>query len=94
MKRAIPRRSLLIGGAAAVVVIGGGAAAVRNFLPASRSPDAEEADYAKLLAEVHDDYVNGRVVEHQGWVLSQHEFDTLGLRQKDQAKAAGSGAIS
>ena len=55
---------------------------------------AEEADYAKLLAEVHDDYVNGRVVEHQGWVLSQHEFDTLGPRQKDQARAAGSGAIS
>jgi len=77
----LKRRTLLIGGGVTVLAVVAGGAAATRMLPAGlRSPEAEDADYAKLLAEVHDDYVNGRVVEHQGWVLSQHEFDTLGSR--------------
>jgi len=89
MTRSIGRRAVLAGAAGAIAVIGTGAAAVHPTAPAppSRPADAAEAAYAKLLADVHADYVNGRVVEHNGWVLSQHEFDTIASRQ--QAQKAG-----
>lgn len=88
MTRSIGRRTLLGGAAGAIAMIGSGAAAVRPPTPAPRPADAAEAAYAKLLADVHDDYVNGRVVEHNGWVLSQHELDTIGSRQRGQKATA------
>jgi hypothetical protein len=80
------RRTVLAGGTAAVVAVavGGAAVAFRSYLPGTRTAESEAADYAKLLADVRDDYVNGRVVEHDGWVLSQHEFDTLDARQAEK----------
>jgi hypothetical protein len=87
MRGSVQRRSLLIGGGvAAIALVAGGATAARLLVVDSSSPEAQDAAYAKLLAEVRDDYVNGRVVEHQGWVLSQHEFDTLASREKRPAK--------
>ena len=80
MNRRVSRRAAIVGGVAAVAAIAA-ATAGRTLLAGAPSPEAEEAAYANLLAEVHDDYVNGRVVEHQGWVLSQHEFDSIGARQ-------------
>ena len=77
----------MAGAAGAIAVIGTGATAVHPTAPPTRPADAAEAAYAKLLADVHADYVNGRVVEHNGWVLSQHEFDTIASRQ--QAQKAG-----
>jgi len=83
------RRSLLVGGAVAVVALGGGAAWYgRNLLPGAHTAESDAADYAKLLADVRDDYINGRVVEHEGWVLSQHEFDTIGSRAGKSASSA------
>jgi hypothetical protein len=85
------RRMVLVGGGvAAAAVIAGGAVASRILLTGPRSAESDAADYAKLLAEVHDDYVNGRVVEHEGWVLSQHEFDTLASRQHAAARTSTS----
>ncbi|HTJ56779.1 MAG TPA: hypothetical protein VL418_04340 [Devosiaceae bacterium] len=78
------RRTLLAGAAAALVTVGGGAAAPRTLEQAARSADAEEASYAKLLAEVHDDYINGRVVQHEGWILSQHEVAMATANQHGQ----------
>ena len=86
MTRLIKRRALIIGAGAAIVVVGGGAAAVKALIPGIRPADAAAADYAALLADVHDDYVNGRVGEYEGWVLSQHELDTLDSRLKAEAK--------
>jgi hypothetical protein len=88
MTTSIRRRSLLAGAAATLATVGGGAAAPRAvnqaLRQAARSADAEEASYAKLLAAVHDDYVNGRVVMHEGWIISQHEFAMLTARQHAQ----------
>jgi len=87
MTGSVKRRSLLLGGGvAAIVLVAGGAAATKLLGVDRGSPEAEDADYAKLLGEVHEDYVNGRVVEHQGWVLSQHEFDTLSSRARTTAR--------
>ena len=81
------RRNLLVGaGVAAIALVAGGATATRLLVVDQDSPEAEDAAYARLLGEVHDDYINGRVVEYQGWVLSQHEFDTLANREKHAAK--------
>jgi hypothetical protein len=90
MNSTMTRRAVLAAGAAAatVAVVSGGGAAMRSLVPATESPEAEASDFVRLLAEVHDDYVNGRVVEHRGWVLAQHEFDTIGLRRKEPAQAA------
>jgi hypothetical protein len=77
---------LIGGGVAAIALVAGGATATKLLVVDRRSPEAQDAEYAKLLAEVRDDYVNGRVVEHQGWVLSQHEFDTLASREKHATK--------
>jgi hypothetical protein len=88
MMARMDRRTMLVssGAAALVVLAGGGYEALKWLpLPLPRSPEDEAADYAKLLSDVHDDYINGRVVEHQGWVLSQHEFDTLGVRESEAA---------
>ena len=85
----LSRRTMVLGGAAAAVVVvaaGGAGWVLRDHLPGGRTPEMEEADYAKLLADVRDDYVNGRVVEHEGWVISQHEFDTIGARQAEAAE--------
>ena len=92
MRKPVSRRVVLAGvGAAALIV--GGAVGMRGIVTRTRSADAEAAEYATLLADVHDDYVNGRVVEHHGWVLSQHEFDTLDQRKTDHG-AASSAAVS
>ena len=88
MKRPITRRVLLVGAGATALVVGGGAIGMRSILMHTRSADAEAAEYATLLADVHDDYVNGRVVEHHGWVLSQHEFDTIAERKAVRSDAA------
>ena len=88
------RRTLLAGGAAAVVVVGSGGYAATRLLGGDelglgdKSPDSAAAAYVKLLAEVHDDYVNGRVVQHDGWILSQHEFDTIASRARKPGKGA------
>ena len=89
----LTRRTMLIGGGAAVIVVAGGGAAALRFWSGSHTPEAEAATYAKLLADVHDDYVNGRVVEYQGWVLSQHEFDTIDAR-RNEAPAKPADGIS
>ena len=92
MRKPVSRRVVLAGvGAAALIV--GGAVGMRGIVTRTRSADAEAAEYATLLADVHDDYVNGRVVEHHGWVLSQHEFDTIDQRKTDHG-AASPGAVS
>jgi hypothetical protein len=91
MNKPLNRRALLAGGGAAVaiVLVGGGFAATRLLpLGESNSPDAAAEAYVKLLAEVRDDYIDGKVVEHDGWIISQHEQDTLAERQKGRAGAA------
>jgi len=85
MSNSLNRRALLAGGgaAAAIVLAGGSFAATQP--PSFGEPDAADkaaAAYVELLAEVRDDYVNGRVVEHDGWIISQHELDTLADRQR------------
>ena len=96
VKKGVSRRTLLAGGAAAVVVVGAGAFAATRLLGieefgfGDKSPDAEDAAYVKLLSEVHDDYVNGRVVVHEGWILSQHELDTIDSRARRSASDATS----
>ncbi|MDR3472895.1 MAG: hypothetical protein P4M09_14625 [Devosia sp.] len=84
------RRTMLaaVGAGACVVAVSGGGAAMRSLVPATQSPETEAADFVRLLADVHDDYVNGRVVEHAGWILSQHEFDTIGARTAERAHRA------
>ena len=85
------RRALLAGGGAAVaiVLVGGGFAASRLLpLGGASTPDTAAEAYVKLLTAVRDDYVDGDVVEHDGWILSQHEFDTLAERQKSKPGAA------
>jgi len=90
----IDRRTMLVSsGAAMLVVLAGGGYAALQLMPLARSPDDAAADYAKLLADVHDDYVNGRVVEHQGWVLSQHELDTLDMRVAEAAQRKAQTAV-
>jgi hypothetical protein len=93
MNSTTTRRAVLAAGAAAatVAVVSGGGAAMRSLVPATQSPETEASDFVRLLADVHDDYVNGRVAEYRGWVLSQHELDTIGLRRTEQDTA---GAIS
>ena len=92
MRKPVSRRVVLAGvGAAALIV--GGAVGMRGIVTRTRSADAEAAEYATLLADVHDDYVNGRVVEHHGWVLSQHEFDTIEARRTDRG-ATSPAAVS
>jgi hypothetical protein len=94
MKKSLSRRMLLAGGGAAVVVVGAGGFAATRLLDADefgfggKSPDSEAAAYVKLLADVQDDYVNGRVVQHDGWILSQHEFDTIDSRARRPAQPA------
>jgi hypothetical protein len=88
MSNPLNRRALLAGGGAAVaiVLVGGGFAATRLLpLGETGSPDAAAEAYVKLLAEVRDDYINGNVVEHDGWIISQHEQGTLAERQKARA---------
>ena len=92
MRKPVSRRVVLAGAGAAALIVGG-AVAMRSIVARTRSADAEAAEYATLLADVHDDYVNGRVVEHHGWVLSQHEFDTIEARKTDR-DAASPAAIS
>ena len=94
MKQRITRRVLLVGAGATALVVGGGAIGLRNVIMHTRSADAEAAEYASLLADVHDDYVNGRVVEHHGWVLSQHEFDTIAERKTPVPDAAAKVGLS
>lgn len=87
MSARLSRRAALLGGGAAVVVVGGAAAGGSwAWGRLNRSADTEATDYAKFLADVHEDYVNGRVVEHNGWVLSQHEADTIDQRLKEQTQ--------
>ena len=81
----LKRRTLLVGGVALVAIGGGAAWYGRQFLPGEHTAESDAADYAKLLADVRADYVNGRVVEHEGWILSQHEFDTIGSRADKSA---------
>jgi hypothetical protein len=88
MRRRINRRLLLAGGGAALLAVAGGVIGVRTIAQRTRSADDEAAEYATLLADVHDDYVNGRVVEHHGWILSQHEFDSIAARKADRAGAS------
>jgi hypothetical protein len=94
VKKGVSRRVLLAGGGAAVVVVGAGAYGLTRLLGGDefsfggKTPDAEAAAYVKLLADVHDDYVNGRVVQHEGWILSQHEFDTIDGRARRSTKDA------
>jgi hypothetical protein len=83
----IERRTVLLGGGAAVAAAIGGLAAVR-LLPGPGPADADAEGFVSLLAEVHDDYVNGRVAEHDGWVLSQHELDTIGSRVRHLPSSA------
>lgn len=95
----IGRRGLLLGASAAMLAttgaLGKGAPAkmpaVPSIPPAQRAADAAAADYVALLSKVHDDYVNGRVVEHDGWVLSEHEFETIDMRKAENAAAAAAG---
>lgn len=91
MSRSLNRRALLAGGGAAVVVVVGGGFAATRLLPfgASDTPDAAAEDYVRLLTEVRQDYINGRVVEHEGWIVSQHEVDTLASRETGKAGASG-----
>jgi len=91
MKQRIDRRVLLAGAGAALLAVAGGTIAMRTIAQRARSADDEAAEYATLLADVHDDYVSGRVVEHHGWILSQHEFDTIALRKADHAGASAAG---
>jgi hypothetical protein len=94
MTSRIDRRTMLVSsGAAMLVVLAGGGLAAAQLLPFARSPDDAAADYARLLADVHDDYVNGRVVEHEGWVLSQHELDTLDTRIAEAAQRKAETAV-
>jgi hypothetical protein len=91
MSKPLNRRAVLAGGGAAVaiVLVGGGFAATRLLpLGEANTPDTAAEAYVKLLAEVRDDYVNGHVVEHDGWIISQHELDTLSERQKTKPGAA------
>jgi hypothetical protein len=91
MSKPLNRRALFAGGgaAAAIVLVGGGFAASRLLpLGEANTPDTAAEAYVKLLAEVRDDYVNGDVVEHDGWIISQHELDTLAERQKGKPGAA------
>ncbi len=82
------RRDLLLGGAAmaagSLFSTTSGAAPAAAIAAAS-SANAVAADYVKLLADVHADYVNGRVVVHEGWVLSEHEFAAIQARNKPAA---------
>lgn len=90
MSKTLNRRALLAGGgAAAVIVVGGGFAATR-LLPfaASDTPDAAAEDYVRLLSEVRQDYIDGRVVQHDGWIVSQHELDTLASRETGKPGAS------
>ena len=90
MSRSLNRRALLAGGGAvAIIAVGGGYAATR-LLPfgASDTPDAAAEDYVRLLTEVRQDYINGRVVEHEGWIVSQLEVDTLASRETGKAQAS------
>lgn len=88
MKQRLNRRVLIAGGGTALLALAGGAVGMRTIAQRARSADDEAAEYATLLADVHDDYVNGRVVEHHGWILSQHEFDTIEVRKGERAGAA------
>jgi hypothetical protein len=91
MSKFLNRRAVLAGGGAAVavVLVGGGFAATR-FLPLgeAHTPDKAAEAYVKLLAEVRGDYINGDVVEHDGWIISKHELETLAERQKARPGAA------
>ncbi|HVW93415.1 MAG TPA: hypothetical protein VHB74_12520 [Devosia sp.] len=95
----IGRRGLLLGGSAAMLATTGALGkgtparppATPSLPPIQRAADAAAADYVALLSKVHDDYVNGRVVEHEGWVLSQHEFQTIDVRKAENAAAAAAG---
>jgi|GEM_PF-5877536 len=93
MTAMVKRRSILTaGGAAAALLVVGGAAGWRALLPGAQpSPEDAATEFVKLLDDVHADYVNGRVVEHEGWVLSQHEYDTIGQRQQEQHATAAAG---
>lgn len=93
MTRSFGRRTVLTAAAGAVAAIGIGAAPARPAAPAApaKAANAAETAYAKLLADVHADYVNGRVVEHNGWILSQHEFDTIASRQQALKAASSAG---
>jgi hypothetical protein len=91
MNKPLNRRALLAGsGAAAVIALVGGGFAASRLLPLGEgnAPDTAAEAYVKLLAEVRDDYVNGHVVEHDGWIISQHELDTLAERHKAKPGAA------
>jgi hypothetical protein len=83
----IKRRTVLLGGGAAAAAAIGGLTALR-LLPGPGPADADAESFVSLLAEVHDDYVNGRVAEHDGWVLSQHELDTIGRRTRHLPSSA------
>lgn len=91
MSKPLNRRTVLAGGGAAlaIVLVGGGVAATRLLpLGEAHTPDTAAEAYVRLLAEVRNDYVNGNVVEHDGWIISQHELDTLAERQKAKPEAA------
>jgi hypothetical protein len=86
MRAAVRRRTLLSAGAiVALAALGTGSrllpGATGAVAQSDSDADADAESYVELLKEVHDDYVGGHVVEYEGWVLSQHEFDTIGTRQ-------------
>jgi hypothetical protein len=88
MTEKLSRRTVLLGSGAVVVAGAAAFGTLRAIGMRAPSPEAAAAAYAALLADVHDDYVNGRVVEHMGWVLSQHEFDTIDARHSEATEAA------
>jgi hypothetical protein len=98
MTHQMRRRTLLLGASAAMLAATGAlgrSTTAKPPLPAlppgQRAADAAAATYVDLLSKVHDDYVNGRVVEHDGWVLSEHEFQTIDIRRAANAAASAAG---
>lgn len=91
MTHGIKRRSLLLGASAAMLAATGALGKQVTLPPGQRAADAAAATYVDLLSKVHDDYINGRVVEHDGWVISQHEFATIDIRRAENQAAAAAG---
>jgi hypothetical protein len=94
MSKSLNRRALLAGGGAAAIVVVGGGFAATKLLPfgAADTPDAAAEEYVRLLTEVRQDYINGRVEQHEGWIVSQHELDTLASRESGKREEGGAAA--
>ena len=63
----IHRREMIIGGIAALAIPQGATAAAQT--------DADKAadDFANLREQVSEDYLSGRIVLVNGWLMSEHE---------------------